>query len=309
MNNLEEALQLYRQIAVFYVSKKTVDNYCTFIRTLQKNYSGVLIDDLILPFINHPNPIQCIILRFNSLFTAKQIGKYSKNDCQSALISFAKFILGQYDANLYLGLERTNDKENCMIVAKNALFCTIDIAEQVKIGQLGSRDNMRIINSRKGNDYYSWFRCKYQRANASQIVGGTIPSKAIDPLGAGVIKLDSNNQANLAIKYAVIAGLPNWLQKSYRIFNDYMACHIWDKTCYDYLYHTSVFNLVLLPKSIGGLTDYNEAVKKLLQYEAAMRFGMYPKTEKTPALPDYYNDVKWRQPDEHLRLKGQTNPI
>ena len=83
-----------------------------------------------------------------------------------------------------------------------------------------------------------------------------------------------------------------------------MACHIWDKSCYDYRYHTSVFNLVLLPKSVGGLSDYCDAVKEILQYEAAMRFGVYPdgySYAMSPATQKIYAKLhnEWRQPDEH----------
>lgn len=222
--------------------------------------------------------------------------QYNTSDCRSALSCFVKYIIGIYKADIYMSLNKLSDDEACEQIAKNALFCKVEIAERVCKGNLGDGKN----------DFYSWFNCKFQRKGIGQKKGDKLSIQN----GQTVI-LDDNTKANLAIKYAVLAGLPEWIRLSYRDFEDYMACHVWDKTCYDNRYHTSVFNIVLLPKSIGGLTDYNKQVKRLLQYEATMRFGIYPKGQKL-VKPKQYDKVSdlWRQPEEHkLAVTRKKNSI
>ena len=77
-----------------------------------------------------------------------------------------------------------------------------------------------------------------------------------------------------------------------KIFKGFEACHIWEKTCYDERYHTSVANLVLIPREIAGLTDHCDAVKELLKYESFNRFGFIPDNENTPNEPKNYDKLK-----------------
>lgn len=221
------------------------------------------------------------------------------------------FVLGQYDADLYMALcDKHNDLELCKLVARHALFCTIEVADDVKNGKLGSKEN----KNNGGNDYFSWFDCKFQRKQGkNQQRGGNVT----DAQGNNIqfhnheVIFDDNTQANLAIKNAINEGLKRLgIKLRDAKFDGYMACHVWDDSCHDYHFHTSVFNLVLLPKSIGGLSDYNNAVKHLLQYESAMRFGVYPEKYKSPKPPKYYKEVDslWRQPEEHKQAKANQNP-
>lgn len=212
------------------------------------------------------------------------------------------YVLGQYDADLYMALnDKSTDLELCKLVARNALFCTAEVAYKVKKGEYGSKENM----NNGGNDYYSWFDCSFQRKQGKYEQRGY---NVTDKQGVKIqfhnhdVLFDDNTQANLAIKNAINKGLG--LPLSNAKFEGYMACHVWDNSCRDNHFHTSVFNLVLLPKSIGGLSDYNNAVKRLLQYESAMRFGVYPQnynSTKFNKKPRYYDEVEslWRQPKEH----------
>jgi hypothetical protein len=78
-----------------------------------------------------------------------------------------------------------------------------------------------------------------------------------------------------------------------KIFKGFEACHIWENTCYDERYHTSVANLVLIPREIAGLTDHCDAVKELLKYESFKRFGFKPDSENnTPNKPKNYDKLK-----------------
>lgn len=336
-NQLNDALKDYElAIQGSFNTKKSSRSYCTYIRAIenkmqQSDQSFTILNNWIFPQLsinkNGKNKngekdvtpdnknkgakttwelIGKVLALFDNTFddNTNQIGKYLKSKCRSALASFTKYVLGQYKANIYLSLELTSDLDYCRIVARNALFCTFKIAEDIREGREGSKIN----KEKSGNDYFSWFCCGYQRLKSKKERGtqGDIPQGMPDPQGTGKYEFDDNQKAALAIKGAVKLGFHSWLALKNTKFMDYMACHIWDKSCYDYRYHTSVFNIVLLPMSIGGLSDYSPAVKEILQYEAAMRFGVYPDGYSyvmSPATQKIYEkldkDNEWRQPDQH----------
>lgn len=214
-----------------------------------------------------------------------------------------------FDAIQYYNLQKGEDDLTfCKIVAKYALFCKIEIAKNVRDGKLGSEINQK----EGGNKYFSWFYCLFQRKRGKnqqrrEKTGDQVKGNFIEY----DVKYDDNTQANLAIKSAILEGLSVKLKKTK--FSGYMVCHIWDDTCHNNLFHTSVFNLVLLPQAIGGLSDYSPAVKDLLQYEAAMRFGVYPAKYEgfdfsKSGKPEYYDEVDslWRQQEEHQKAKNRN---
>lgn len=325
--NLKEAVDLFNSIAKPFLRGHGSSSYGSFVKAIQNELDKVsgpqILEDWILPQINKKytnsvfDLIDSIVDEFDKwfpnasqLFYGKRSKKgYSKTDCKAALKAFAKFILGQYKADLYAALERGNDYDNCKLIAHHALFCTVDVAVDIRNGKLGSVLNKKKHSSgNKGNSYYSWFCYSYQRKKPSQIKGYHIPIGIgmPNPEGLPDYILDNNSYANQAIKKAVLEGLPSWIRATFNNFEDYMACHIWDETCYDYRYHTSVFNLVLLPTSIGGLSDYCPAVKELLRYEATMRFGVFPygkPYKMSPTVQNIYNKLhnEWRQLDEHKK--------
>jgi hypothetical protein len=310
--NLKDALDLFDQNG--FLKDGPNSDYRTVIRRIQYelnpniNTSPQILEDWILNQISQSysdsvfDLVDNVINEFDNNFpNVSKIGRYNISRCKTALKSFTKFILGYYKADLYMALDRMSDLESCKIVARNALFCTVDVANKIFIGEMGVKDNCG-----KGNPCYSWYRCKYQRKKPKQIKGdkSVFSQEDPNPLGIEQYIYDENTQANHAIKYAIIKGLPLCPQAKIKDFDNYMACHIWDETCYDYRYHTSIFNLVLLPSSIGGLSDYHPVVKEILRYEAAMRFGVYPencKYKMTEKAKKIYNDLYdfWRQPKEH----------
>ena len=328
-----EALKLFNASVKPFYGKGVPASYLSYITAIQTaldqtSSSPQILEDWILPQMktkgkpSPSGPVDNVLDEFNRAFgNVNKIGSYRKSDCHSALIAFTKFILGQYKSDLYLGIDQKSDEVYCRLVARNALFCTKDVADKIKQGVLGSKLNkMHPGGIGKGNMYYSWFCYGFQRMTIGQKkrTHVTIPSGRPDPEGILEYVLDDNSMANQAIKNAVIAGFPSWMKSGYNSFENYMACHIWDKTCYDYRYHTSVFNIVLLPTSIGGLTDYCPAVKELLQVESAMRFGVYPEVcsfYMSREIMSIYNKLhgEWRQPDEHdiaaNNVKTKRTPI
>lgn len=311
--DLEHALTKYSKGAAPYYAGSTLSNNKSRLLALQKTLDQRggprILEDWILPQFKKDygdtvfELLKNVTDEFDKTFSdVKSIGNHRKSSCKSALVSFTKYILGQSKANLYMALRRSTGEYNCKLVAQNALFCTVEVATAIKEGRLGSSSN----KTNGGNAYYSWFCCGFQRRRSYEEAGKVqdIPSGMPNPQGTGTYVLDRNVRASQAIKSAVISGLPKWLKASRNDFKEYMACHIWDDTCHDYRYHTSMFNLVLLPTTIAGLADYCDAVKELLRYEAAMRFGVYPEghsyqmSKETKSIYEkLHND--WRQPDEH----------
>lgn len=318
----KEALEQYSTAVLPFISENTCSKYKSALADLQRRLDDQggpqILEDWIMPQVKREcdgtvfELLKNVTDEFDKRFrNVEKIGNHRKSSRRTALVSFTKFILGQYKANLHMALGQSNDECNCRLVAQNALFCTVEVATAIKEGQLGASSNKK----NGGNEFYSWFCCGFQRRRSYEKAGDVcpIPSGMPDPQGTGTYVLDRNVRASQAIKSAVIAGLPKWMKASAGSFKDYMACHIWDDICHDYRYHTSMFNLVLLPTAIAGLTDYSPAVKEILRYEAAMRFGVYPEghsyqmsSNTKPIYDKLHND--WRQAEEHqIAIKNRES--
>lgn len=209
-----------------------------------------------------------------------------ESECKTAYILFAKWLIGQYQAKVWLSIDKNADLDFCKLIAKHALFCTYNDALLVENGTLGCKGHL-------GSATFSWFDNKFRRISHNDRQNGKKIGDVVNN-----VTLDNNSKANMAIKSAIAHSLP--IKGIFSEFSDYMACHIWDGTCYDEHYYTSVFNLVLVPTAIAGLTDYNDAVKQMLQYESARRFGVYPQVYPSPKKPHFFKQIiVWRQQDEH----------
>jgi hypothetical protein len=103
----------------------------------------------------------------------------------------------------------------------------------------------------------------------------------------GDLILDDNSYANNAIKQAI--GVPR------QNLVGFEACHIWPRSCYDERYHTAISNLVLLPRSLAGLTDHSPDVQLALQYRAFELYGWHPVERVQPAKPIGY-PTNWLDP-------------
>lgn len=218
--------------------------------------------------------------KFDDFFNPIQKpSKKTKSNWKTGLLTLGKFVFGFNESSINLQSIKKFDLVACQLIAQTAIFCPEHIYEDVKNGKCGSKDNQ----SSKGNAFGSWFNCKYRRAKNGEL---TIND----------ITLDDNTKANYAIKKAVLKGLEKYgIHKTdIKIFKGFEACHIWEKTCYDERYHTSVANLVLIPREIAGLTDHCDAVKELLKYESFKRFGFKPDSENTPNEPKNYDKLTWR---------------
>lgn len=317
---LEKLLSEYCSIYKTKFKTGTLASFKTRIRKLNDIIKDQILDKSIIKWLEDSlkenDSLTYAMEQFECLtFPSPKVQASMKKDYKKLVL----FALGQYDADLYMALtNKKTDEEFCRLVAQHAIFCTVDVAEKVKKGEVGSEINQQNI----GNEYYSWFYCMFQRTNEKGQTRGNNVMNGNSQLSfdGQDVKYDDNTMANQAIKSAINTGLFLKLSGSNKKFSGYMACHIWDDSCHNNLFHTSVFNLVLLPKAIGGLSDYSNKVKELLQYEAAWRFGVYPEAyNKTDFAkkPKFYDDVDtlWRQPAQHeiakdnIKKKAKPTPL
>lgn len=201
------------------------------------------------------------------------------------MTSLQSHILGTYKADDCLAQVPNFDETACKLIAATAIFCDKIEADMVKDGTLGSEK----YNQEKGNVYYSWENCTIRRARSRE------KGLKVDPNNPQ-IRLDKNNYASDAIRRAVCEGLKRKYNVSVKPgdFEEFEACHIWEDSCYDPNYHTSVTNLVLIPRCLAALADHCVAVRDLLKYEAFNRFGFKPVSELDPVMPWVYAKVTWR---------------
>lgn len=284
-----------------YLKRGSLKNYPSWLKAVDKWNGGNSIKWIeaamkgknAVPFNDVENTYDTFVTSNGNSFISNGKSRNVGSNHKSSYLSFAKWMIGQYHANTWLSIDKSSDLESCRLIAKNALFCTIDVANKVKNGSVGCKGH-------KPSNTYSWFDNQYRRIKTCEKTSG---NKIGDIVGG--VTLDNNSKANIAIKNAIKQSIP-----VNGNFTDYMACHIWDDTCYNESYHTSVFNLVLVPTAIAGLTDYNDAVKELLQYESARRFGCYPNGLECPKKPKNYDKITiWRQQDEHNKAVNNTNPF
>lgn len=196
----------------------------------------------------------------------------------SVIKKFVIFLGSFVDGSLKLNL-MIKDHILLQMIASAAIFASPTVVQMVVDGKLGNRENLK-----KGNVYASWTRCSFQRKKKNQEIGGILGKNVY-----GVdIKCDSNNQANQAIRKAILASYKTEEKKvkflgSYTDFNDYTACHLWDgqssdkpttqSSAYDPLYYTSLTNLVLLPSSLAGITDHHPEISECLRMRSHELYG------------------------------------
>ena len=273
-----------------FLSPRSKKSYLGYVKRVDSANGGMTLQWLKEAATND-DPLGDLSKKFDDFFSPKQKpSKKTKSNWKTGLLTLGKFVFGFNESSINLQSIKDFDHVACQLIAQTAIFCPKHIYEDVKNGKCGSKDNQ----SSKGNAFGSWFKCKYRRAKNGEQRRQTIN---------GII-LDDNTMANQAIKKAVLKGLEKYgIHKTdIDIFKGFEACHIWADTCYNSRYHTSVANLVLIPREIAGLTDHCDAVKELLKYESFKRFGFLPNVDNNgviiqmqqPVRPNIYKSLTWR---------------
>ncbi|MBR5324691.1 MAG: hypothetical protein IKV14_07755 [Muribaculaceae bacterium] len=256
-------------------------SYVSYIKSLDKANDGETYQWL-KEAVASETPIKHLSETFDKYFN-NHPEKAPQNQWKSGVKHLGDFICGFTDSTINLHSIKDFDTIACKLVAQSAIFCSTEVFEMVKKGELGGKENLGI-----GNEFGAWFHYTFQRAKHFEKRGEYKDEK---------VRFDDNTQANSAIKAAILKGLSKYgiHGNSRQSFKGFEACHIWPDTCYDARYHTSVANIVLLPREIAGLTDHCQAVEDLLKYEAWKRFKFKPEEEEIPQRPKDYSKIKWRQ--------------
>ncbi|MBR5863947.1 MAG: hypothetical protein IKY76_05240 [Alistipes sp.] len=236
------------------------------------------------------DPIEFLLRCFDGHFAnTTTISEKTKVNYRVGLKWLGRYVCGFNISSVNIQGINDFDFLACQLVASSAIFCTREVFEAVKSGKCGSG------KYRGKNDYGSWYNCKFKRARVKEL-----PNEKKED-----VILDNNSRANFAIKQAVIEGLQKYgiHARKRQIFEGFEACHIWPDSCYEAEYHTSVANLVLIPREIAGLTDHCDAVVELLKYEAWKRFGFKIGNDE-PQRPDNYKKLTWRNPEKNPYRKA-----
>ena len=288
--------QLLKDFANYltFVSAGSKQSYISYVNNVDGEHKGMTLQWL-KDAATNADPLGELSKKFDEFFNGKPIDPKTKSNRKTGLLTLGKFVFGFNKSSINLQSIKDFDLVACQLIAQTAIFCPVHVFEAVVNGKCGSKDNQ----SSNGNAFGSWFNCKYQRAKKG-LKRGSITK---DPI-LGDITLDDNTKANYAIKKAVLEGLKKYgiHNADIGIFKGFEACHIWADTCYNPRYHTSVANLVLIPREIAGLTDHCDAVKELLKYESFNRFGFLPNVDNNgviiqmqqPVRPNIYKSLTWR---------------
>ena len=285
MNVPKEPFELLLSDYVEYLNS-VIDNensrksYISYVRTLNKVNGGRTMEWL-KEAVTTEQPIKYLSNSFDTYFESIT-DIQPQNQWKTGLCRLGEFVCGFTDSSTNLHSIRNFDSLACELVAQSAIFCSKEVFDKVKAGELGSKENLGV-----GNEFGAWYHYTFQRARHDEKRG---------EYKDAVIRFDDNTYANTAIKTAVLKGLSRYEihNGSKQMFKGFEVCHIWPETCYDARYHTSVGNIVLLPREIAGLTDHCQAVEDLLKYEAWKRFGFKPAEAEVPTRPKNYSKITWR---------------
>lgn len=313
---MSEIMPEFNALLKYFEAVNGSKDYVKYVKRINDTNGNKTIE-WIFPGGKPANSVADVIAEFNTFYKNNNRCKWNNNtlnDYRTGFTRFTEVVLGYFSANVWFerGLSKKRSLFLCQLIADNALFASRSIVEKVRKGELGTKEN-KVKKDNKGNNgnrYASWdymAHARILRDQAGNAIkrGADCPDNVVYPKICGdypnlskFVKADDNTYANQYIKKAVLAsfkdrfgGLGTFL---YDCFRDYEACHIWDLPD-DRRYYASIANLVLLPRSIAGLSDHNNDVKALLKYEASQRFGFYPDEEKhAPNAPSFYKQIKWR---------------
>ena len=285
MNTSSEYVELLLSDYAEYLNS-VIDNensrksYISYVRTLNKVNGGRSMEWL-KEAVTAEQPIKYLSNCFDTYFESIT-DIQPQNQWKTGLCRLGEFVCGFTDSSTNLHSIKNFDSLACELVAQSAIFCSKEVFDKVKAGELGSKENLGV-----GNEFGAWYHYTFQRARHDEKRG---------EYKDAVIRFDDNTYANTAIKTAVLKGLSRYgiHGGSKQLFKGFEVCHIWPETCYDARYHTSVGNIVLLPREIAGLTDHCQAVEDLLKFEAWKRFGFKPAEAAVPSKPKNYNKITWR---------------
>ena len=181
-----------------------------------------------------------------------------KTDKQSTIVSAVSSNSGEYkaDQNLQAALHASGCSHLPELVARTALWAT-------------KKEYDECLKKHSPAKYPKVCRKSSDKKRGKQ----------------GDMYYDDNSYPNAQMKAS--------LKKRGIIPIGYETCHIWERTCYDPLYHTCYANLVLLPRALASLSDHDETVKAILKWYAYEKFDHFiPNECVMPDKPEIYEQIK-----------------
>ena len=110
-------------------SKGTIENYISHLTQINGGNKNNIITWL--EGVKHDNnPIKCLCALYDE--------QYSNRNWKSALILFGKFVFGKINAQVNLASIKDFDRIACELIAQSAIFCSKEVFDKVKNGELGS---------------------------------------------------------------------------------------------------------------------------------------------------------------------------
>lgn len=282
------------------LSKGTIDNYCTYLRTLDSLNKGQTLNwikearskSMTEKNADYDREVTEIVADTLDKFanSNSKIGKYDIGDVRSALKILTRYYMSIFDGVYTVGMNKyISDEELAQMIAQTAIFVKPNVVRQVVNGE----------NGYVANNYASADNCEHQRKKSGQKKGGTIIKNGI------TIKLDDNTTPNRLLKKAIVEGMDT-TEIDWQQFRNYTVCHIWGEP-YDNRAFCSLVNLVMIPKAIYGLSDHHPVIQKILQQKSYDLFSEIPgikfpyeyiSTSLAPSLSnkekEIYENLKWR---------------
>lgn len=240
--------------------------------------------------VKSATPIDDALNTFDNFFASKSHNPKTVSNWRTAFKDLAQVVLGFFYANVWLDYVLTK-KPNIKLLdllAACAIFASDNVVKDVISGVRGSNN--------PGNAFASWDNCL--RVRNTYVKSGTpLTLCKYNSLS------DNNTYANRFIKTAILGSFgTKFSGYGHRCFADYEACHIWgNPTCPQYF--SSIPNLVLLPRAIGGITDHFKPAQELFQYHSVQLFGLVhtctinplcANNITKPTRPKNYSSIKWR---------------
>ena len=264
-------------------------NYLTYLNSIDNNNNhktAKWLNDIIISSLGKPvksaTPVDDALNVFMGFF-----GPSYNTRWKAAFKVLSQVVLGFFYANVWLEyvLDKKPNIKLLDLLAACAIFASDNVVQDVIKGVRGSKN--------PGNLYASWDKClRVRNTNCKSSTPLTI-------CGYHCLA-DNNTYANRFVKNAILSSFGTIFSGyGHRCFTDYWACHIWgNPTCPQYF--SSIPNLVLLPRAIGGITDHFQPA----QYRSMQLFGLMQTCTINPSCannitrptrPRNYSSINWRK--------------
>ena len=158
-------------------------SYISYVRTLNKVNGGRTMEWL-KEAVTAEQPIKYLSNCFDTYFESIT-DIQPQNQWKTGLCRLGEFVCGFTDSSTNLHSIKNFDSLACELVAQSAIFCSKEVFDKVKVGELGSKENLGV-----GNEFGAWYHYTFQRARHDEKRG---------EYKDAVIRFDDNTYAKCEI--------------------------------------------------------------------------------------------------------------